>query len=85
MTERYTIAEGDLIRLLSDGEPHTKKEIRESVMCMDEFTSDNSIRGLVARVRKKLKVRAEDIVSVMTNSKGLCYRHVRLLYPSSKE
>lgn len=80
----FTPTQRRILRLLSDGKPHTKEEVKG---CLgDELASMSAVYFQISRLRQKLATKGEDIVYA-TNGFGLrkAYRHVRLLHDPSDE
>lgn len=74
----FTPLQAKFMRLLSDGRPHTRDEIREAVE--DPLYANYNISDLVMRVRRYLHPRGLDIVCVKPGRKTF-YRLVRVITP----
>ena len=73
----FTPTQQRLLKLLSDGMPHTRKEL---VKCLDdELTSLDTVNVHISYLRRKLRPIGQDIICEMGSSYKLGYRHVRLL------
>lgn len=70
-----------IIKLLSDGLPHTREEIHS--LLDDALTELSAVRKHVCLVRAKLAGRGETILCELVNRR-ICYRHVRLLSPNGR-
>ena len=76
MVDQFTPTQQRIVDLLSDGLPHTKRELFECLV--DELGSINNIWPHLTAIRKKLRPRGHDILCEIYNRK--ChYRHVVLL------
>ncbi len=72
----FTKTETAILALLSDGEPHTRAELRACLS--DDMAAESAVRLHVMRIRRKLKPVGEHIVCEWVQRR--CeYRHVRLL------
>lgn len=69
---RLTPTQLKLLRLLSDGRPHTPEELQS--LCPDDMTG--SVRMHVSNLRKFLQPRGEDIVCVLGFQRRIYYRRV---------
>ncbi len=72
----YTEIEKSILKVLSDGNAHTKEELL--AVLPDELTSVSTLRVHIHKLRVKLKQKGHDIVCQFQNRRGL-YRHMRLL------
>ena len=77
-TNGFTKTQQALLQLLSDGQPHPRKDL---IACLgdslaDRFTLNRALKNL----RPKLRTRPEDIICELKH-KGIHYRHVKLLAP----
>lgn len=70
-----------IIRVLSDGMPHPREELRQ---CIDGMATIGNISNHLSAARKILRPMGEDIVCELLRG-AICYRHVRLLRASWKE
>lgn len=77
MGERgFTPTQADMIKMLSDGLPHTRQEL---FTCLrDDLARLQAINMHLSNCRKILRPRGEDIICELVNRR-ICYRHVRLL------
>ncbi len=72
----YTKTEVKILKMLSDGLPHTRDELKT---CMDDpLATNTNLKAHIHRLRGKLKMVGESIVCELCP--GIRYRHVRLLY-----
>lgn len=72
----FTPTEQRILKLLSDGQRHKRKEIHACLF--DELSELKTIRYHICMMRKVLRPKGEDIICEMYMG-GLYYRHVRLL------
>jgi hypothetical protein len=72
----FTPTESRIIKLLSDGLPHKKKEIHECLY--DDMGRLNNIQQRISMIRKKLRPIGQDIICELIGY-SIQYRHVRLL------
>lgn len=78
----FTKTEQRILRLLDDGEPHTRAEV---FACLgDELARLAAIRNHICKLRAKLRPRGRDVIC-MLRGKSICYIQVRRLRPSSDE
>lgn len=77
MAYSYTPTEYRIIGLLSDGMPHSQKEMVKCLYDDDQGTVRNLIPHLHG-LRKKLREIGQEIVCELVGN-GTYYRHVRLL------
>ena len=70
----YTPIQAAMLKVLSDGRPHTREELHG---CCGP-SSIGTVPPHICFLRKKLRLHGQDIVSVHLNGKHL-YQHVRLL------
>ena len=70
----FTPTEQAMLAVLSDGRRHRKEDLKD---CCGPCSSQ-TVNTHLLNIRKKLKVRHEDIVCVL-RKKSLWYQHVRLL------
>lgn len=75
----YTPTQKIILKVLSDGQPHHKEELRSSMP--DELCSIESLRVHITMLRKKLRPQKQDIICEIKNRR-IFYRHVKLLFPS---
>ena len=71
----FTDTEYRILRLLADGEAHSREEIHQ--LLTDEMSRVSSIQAHISRIRGKIKHLGETIVCEINS--GIKYRHVRLL------
>jgi len=77
MTTAFTPTESRLVKMLSDGKPHSRREL---LTCIDDDQAEfSNLRSHICSVRKKVKPLGEDIMFVSGNCVS-GYRHVRLLF-----
>lgn len=75
-TNGFTPTQRAILDVLSDGKPHTPAELRP---CLgDDLAGNAAVRMHVCRLRKRLRERGQDIVSV-TDRHRFRYQHVKLL------
>lgn len=72
----FTPTETKLLNVLSDGQAHTREELR--VCLTDELVGPKALSVHIYRIRKMLNTRGETIVCEFRYRKYY-YRHVRLL------
>lgn len=70
-----TPTERCIMERLSDGQPHTRRELHECLP--DDLGALGNIKTHISNIRKKLP-RAEEIVCVL-HKRTICYRHVMVL------
>lgn len=73
---RFTPTESRLLSLLSDGLPHSKKELHACLY--DSLGILNNIQAHISHLRSKIRPKGEDIVCEYAK-RQIWYRHVRLL------
>ncbi len=73
MTNGFTRTEAAMLKVLEDGELHTREELHACLS--DNLGSIGNIRPHLTSIRKKLKPTGRDIVCVVRNRK-----HFYLLY-----
>lgn len=74
----FTPTETRILSALADGMPHPKAELKG---CVDEqlaLVDDSALRAHLARIRKKLRPKGQDIICELLN-RSIHWRHVRLL------
>lgn len=71
----YTPTQLRFLAVLSDGMPHSREEL---AACCVEDAHRNNVASHVHILRKKLRLKGEDIICEFSRRRGL-YRHVRLL------
>lgn len=74
-TDGLTVKER-MLRLLSDGLPHTRQELHSCLN--DDLGALSNIRAHISSIRQTLRRRGEDIVCELV-TRRICYRHIRLL------
>ena len=74
MADVFTPTQAAMLKILSDGLPHTREELHK---CCGP-SSLKTIQMHLSSIRKKLRPHGEDIVYVVVSRRG-CYQHVRLL------
>jgi hypothetical protein len=72
----FTAIQQRMIAVLSDGRPHTRKELHACLW--DEKAKLSSICFHLSLIRSKLRTQGQDILCEWYN-KSFHYRHVRLL------
>lgn len=72
--DKYTPIQQAMLRILSDGFPHTREELH--ACCGPSSLSSLSVH--MVRLRKKLNLKGESVICVIKNRR-ICYQHVRLL------
>lgn len=75
-TNGYTPTQARIVKLLSDGEPHRREELR--ALLPDDLGGFENLKPHLTAIRKHLRPRGEDIVCRFLN-RGLHYQHVRLI------
>lgn len=65
-----------MLMLLSDGQPHTRHELRACLN--DEQAELSTVKVHISRIRKHLRPRQQDIICELRHNR-ICYRHVQLL------
>lgn len=81
MPPQFTATEQRILRVLSDGMPHSRHEIR--AVLPDDMAGDEAVRQHIFNMRKKLHPIGQDLVCVMTGNAGFQYRQVRMLHSAS--
>lgn len=72
----FTPTQRAILDVLSDGRPHTCGDLHS---CLDDdLAGPAAVRMHICRLRKRLRARRQDIVSVVEREQ-LCYQHVKLL------
>jgi hypothetical protein len=74
----YTPTQVRMLRLFSDGMPHTKEDLHGCLP--DELSAVEAIRFHICLLREKLRPIGQDIVCELDHGKTY-YRHVRMLRP----
>ena len=76
-----TPADKRILEVLSDGAPHSRKELHER--CMGDTSNSMQVRlafqAAVARLRKRLRPIGQDVVCRLEFRGQIFYQHVRLL------
>lgn len=72
----FSAIEQKIIDILSDGQRHTREELHSCLY--DDQGSFNNIQAHISNIRKKIRLRGEDINCVIYSG-GIYYQHVRLL------
>ncbi len=72
----YTPTQAKILALLSDGLPHSRKEIHGCLP--DELSNITTIQAHISYMRKSLRPKGEDILCEIYN-RTVHYRHVRLI------
>jgi hypothetical protein len=75
-TSAYTPTQRRMLRLLADGRPHPRAELKACLV--DELGDWNNVQFHISRIRKRLRPKGQDILCVVANQQ-ISYRHVRLL------
>lgn len=73
----FTATENRIVELLSDGRPHRREEIH--ALLSDNLAALPAIQVHISNIRKKIKLRGEDILCTLVN-RQIHYQHVVLLY-----
>lgn len=73
---QFSQAELRLIRITSDGEPHTKDELRKCLR--NPNASDGDLHQAIFVLRQKLKPHGQDIIA-QSYGRGSKYRRIRHL------
>ena len=76
MSSSFTKTETAILQLLSDGQPHTRREIHGCLP--DELAALKAINPHITRIRQKLLTIGHDLLCVL-RQRTICYQHVRLL------
>lgn len=79
-TIHYTPTEKRMLELLSDGKPHTRKEMHGCLW--DEHSELTAIQIHISKIRHKLLTKGETIICELSGYR-ICYRHVRLINSSA--
>jgi hypothetical protein len=66
-----------MLAVLSDGMAHTKAELHSCLP--DELGSLDNVKVHVTNIRKKLRLKGEDILCTRIHMSEPIYRHVRIL------
>lgn len=72
----FTTTQSRILRLLSDGRPHAREELRR--LLSDDLSGFNNLQAHVSRLRKRLLLRGETVVCELHRG-TIHYRHVRLV------
>jgi len=72
----HTPTQGTMLRVLSDGFPHTREELHRCLP--DELGPLSNIRAHLTSIRKRIRPLGQDVICELVNRR-ICYRHVRLL------
>jgi hypothetical protein len=75
MPNHWTPTQQKIINVLSDGQPHQKRELQD---CLDELAEPNAIHVHVTLIRRKLRPVGEEILCVNRDGKSY-FRHVRVV------
>jgi DNA-binding CsgD family transcriptional regulator len=78
----FTPTQQAMLRILADGNPHTKQELHKCLN--DELQSLTSVKVHVSNIRKVLRLTGQDIACEMVN-RATYYRQVRLVGSSYRE
>lgn len=82
MSSVFTEVESRMLDVLKDGGPHTRQEL---LACLNDDQAEvRNIYAHVSSIRKKLRVRGQDIVCEIRGYARF-YRHVRLLASPYKQ
>lgn len=73
---RFTKTEARILRLLADGQAHTRREIHACLW--DEESALTAIQFHISKIRQALQPIGQTIVCELHNSR-ICYRHVILV------
>ena len=76
----FTPTQSRILRVLSDGRRHSRKEIHGCLV--DELGELSNIQAHLSNIRKKLRPIGEDIICEFYQ-RTIYYRHVRLLASSN--
>jgi DNA-binding CsgD family transcriptional regulator len=76
VSDNYTPTEQRIVDLLSDGMPHKREELHACLS--DDLASRTAVQMHVSNIRKRIRVRGEEIICEYYH-RNLYYRHVRLL------
>ena len=71
----FTPTQQKIVDLLSDGLPHTRKEVHACLW--DELSPLSNIKAHITAIRKKIRPLGQDIICEYNGK--IHYRHVRLL------
>lgn len=82
MSAKFTAVETRILRLLSDGMPHTKEEVHSCLS--DELGPLKNISVQLSNLRKKLRPMGQDVVCYFWKGTSVRYRQV-ILMPSNNE
>ena len=77
----FTVTEWKMMRMLADGEPHTRKELHSCLE--DELGRLLNIKPHLQAIKKKIRPLGEDIVCILGRGRLIQYRRVRVLPPSA--
>lgn len=72
----FTPTEAKMLRLLGDGHPHRVAELKTCLK--DEEPAGNSVQVHIHYLRKKLRVKGEDVIETVNDGSLTMYRLVRL-------
>ena len=72
----YTPTEAAMLRVLADGQAHTREELHACVP--DELSAMSAIHRHISAIRKRLRLSGQTIVCELRNRRHY-YRHVVLL------
>jgi hypothetical protein len=75
MASAYTPTQRRMLRLLQDGLPHARAELKACLV--DDLGNWNNVQVHISRLRKRLRPKGQDILCVVANQK-ISYRQVRL-------
>lgn len=75
-SNHFTLTELAILRVLSDGQPHTKDELQKCLP--DELTSASVVRAHVSNIRKKIHPE-QRIICEMRGNRRIHYRHVKII------
>ena len=81
MRRHYTPTQRAILAVLSDGLPHTQRELRK---CINDEMSEKALHLHISILRKRLLPIGQTVVCEYSFRKFL-YRHVRLIGPASGE
>lgn len=79
--DKFTPTQQRIVDLLSDGKPHTRKELHGCLW--DELASRSMIKYHLCHIRKVLRPRGEDILCLYLN-RTYQYQHVKLIKPKTR-
>lgn len=81
MVVKFTPTERRILKVLSDGQPHTRAELMKCLW--DELASPAAMRQHIINIRPKIAPLGQTIVCEMGKSYVIYYRHVTILTPSA--